>query len=153
MELRALDLADPALAAEALELQRRAYRIEADLAGDDRIPPLHETLEGLQRCGETFLGAFVDRRLAGFVSWKRDGDLLDLHRLAVDPAHGRRGIGRALVRAAQASEPHAAEIVVQTGAANAPAKALYLGEGFAEAGEREVEPGLRVVLLRKQRAR
>jgi hypothetical protein len=86
VELRALDLADPALAGETLALQRRAYRVEADLIGDDRIPPLHETLDELQRCGETVLGVFVGGRLAGFVSWKRDGHLLDLHRLAVDPA-------------------------------------------------------------------
>ena len=46
--------------------------------------------DDLRLCGETFLGAFVDGRLAGFVSWKRDGDLLDLHRLAVDPAAAAR---------------------------------------------------------------
>jgi ribosomal protein S18 acetylase RimI-like enzyme len=142
IEVRPLDVADASVAARVLELQRRAYEVEARLIGSDRIPPLHESLEELQACGETFLGAYVEGRLAAVVSWRFDGATIDLHRLAVLPDFFRRGIGVALLRAALRSEPEALRAIAQTGAANEPAKELYRGEGFAELGDREVLPGL-----------
>lgn len=151
MEISALELADRAVAEAVIALQRRAYRVEADLIGSDGIPPLHETLEELLDSGETFLGARLEGKLAGFVSWKIAGDTLDLHRLAVDPSYFRRGVGRALVRAAEAAAPAPSRVVVQTGAANEPAKALYCSEGFVEVGEQEPAPGIRVTLFEKRR--
>jgi ribosomal protein S18 acetylase RimI-like enzyme len=142
IEVRPLDLADTSVAARVLELQRRSYEVEARLIGSDRIPPLHESLEELQACGETFLGAYVEGRLAAVVSWRFDGVTIDLHRLAVLPDFFRRGIGVALIKAALRSEPEARRAIAQTGAANEPAKQLYRGEGFAELGDREVLPGL-----------
>jgi ribosomal protein S18 acetylase RimI-like enzyme len=142
IEVRPLDLADASVAARVLDLQRRSYEVEARLIGSDRIPPLHESLEELQACGETFLGAYVEGRLAAVVSWRFDGATIDLHRLAVLPDFFRRGIGVALLRAALRSEPRARRAIAQTGAANEPAKQLYRGEGFAELGDREVLPGL-----------
>lgn len=149
-DLRLLELADRVTAERVLDVQRRAYRAEADLIGDDRIPPLHETLAALQACGETFLGATVDGDLAGFVSWKLRDGTLDLHRLAVDPPFARRGIGRALVRAAIAATA-ASHAIVQTGAGNGPAKALYHSEGFVELGDVEVIPGLFVTRFERTR--
>jgi ribosomal protein S18 acetylase RimI-like enzyme len=148
--LARLDPRNGRVARDILALQRRAYRLEADLIGFDEIPPLRETLAELQSCEESFLGAYAEGQLAGIVSWKREGDTLDIHRLAVDPSALRRGLGRTLVRAAERSEPDVSRAIVQTGAANAPARALYRDEGFAEIGEREVAPGLRVTLLEKR---
>ena len=88
--------------------------------------------------------------VAGAISWKLEGDTIDLHRLVVDPGHFRRGVGAALVRAALAAEPTARRAIVQTGAANAPAAALYLQEGFTRAGEAEPVPGLRVARFTKR---
>jgi ribosomal protein S18 acetylase RimI-like enzyme len=144
-----LDVGDRAVAAVVLSLQRRSYRVETDAIGFDGIPPLVESLEQLQACGERFLGAFDDGRLAGIVSWKLDGATLDVHRLAVDPDFFRRGIATALVRAALAAEARATRAIVQTGAANDAAKRLYRREGFVDAGEREVAPGLRVALFER----
>jgi ribosomal protein S18 acetylase RimI-like enzyme len=152
VELQRLDLTDRAVAEAALAVQRRAYRVEADLVGFDAIPPLHESLADLQASNETFLGATVNGQLAGLVSWRRDRDTLDLHRLAVDPRFFRAGIGRALVRAAESAEKDARRVIVQTGAGNAPAKDLYRSEGFHEIGEREVAPGFRVTLFEKTRS-
>jgi ribosomal protein S18 acetylase RimI-like enzyme len=139
-----LDLADPATASELLELQRAAYAVEARLIRSEEIPPLRETLAELQGCGETVLGASVDGTLAGFISWKVAGDTLDIHRLVVDPARFRAGIGSALVRKALAANEDARRAIVQTGATNEPAKALYLREGFTLVDEIEPVPGLRV---------
>jgi ribosomal protein S18 acetylase RimI-like enzyme len=147
MQLERLDLALHHVALAVLELQRRAYRMEADLIGSDEIPPLSETFEALQASGETFLGAYLDGTLAGAISWRVRGGVLDLHRLVVDPTHVRAGIGTALVRGALAAEPEAKRALVQTAASNEPAKALYRREGFEEIDEVEVVPGLWVSRL------
>jgi ribosomal protein S18 acetylase RimI-like enzyme len=145
VELRRADASDPAVAAELVDLQRRAYRVEAGLIGSDQIPPLRETVAELRESGETFLVARdADGALAGAISWRVVGSTIDLHRLVVDPGRFRQGVGSALVRAALASVPGAERAVVQTGAANAPAVALYRREGFEPDGEFEPLPGLRV---------
>jgi GNAT superfamily N-acetyltransferase len=150
LRIARLDLSSTQTASELVALQRAAYRVEAELVGSDRIPPLRETAPELQSCGETFLGAFVGDVLAGAVSWKRDGDILDLHRLVVDPGRFRQGIARALVRAALAAEPDARRAVVQTGADNHPAVQLYLEEGFISEDVFEPVEGLRVARFAKR---
>jgi ribosomal protein S18 acetylase RimI-like enzyme len=146
-----LDLADRPTAERVLRVQRRAYRVEAALIGHEGIPPLTETLEQLQECRETFAGAFADGVLVGFVSWRVVGGTLDLHRLAIDPAHARRGIGRALLRHALGAHPQLDRAIVQTGAANAPAARLYESEGFDEVGRDEPVPGLVVTRFELRR--
>jgi ribosomal protein S18 acetylase RimI-like enzyme len=150
MKVVALDLADATVAREILDLQRRAYRVEAALIGSDASPSLQESLRELQECGEEFLGAFVGDRLVGSTSWRFDGETIDVHRLVVDPAYFRRGIGAALVRAVLAVNPDATRAIVQTGAANEPAKALYRREGFRIVDEVEPVPGLRVARFAKR---
>ena len=147
--VEAIDITDPAIAAELLELQRAAYRTEAELIGSDEIPPLRESLNELRGCGETFLAAFVGGNVVGAVSWKIDEETIDIHRLVVDPAHFRRGIGTTLIRAVLGANPDAARAIVQTGEANKPAAALYLREGFALVGTVEPIAGLRVTQFAK----
>jgi ribosomal protein S18 acetylase RimI-like enzyme len=135
LELVHLDIEHPETAEAVLALQRRAYRVEADLIGSEGIPPLRETLEELQACGESFLGAVVEGRLAAAISWRFDAATIDIHRLVVDPDQFRRGLGSALVRSLLEREPGAARAIVQTGADNEPATALYLREGFERVDE------------------
>ncbi|KZE93108.1 hypothetical protein AVP43_03086 [Geobacillus stearothermophilus] len=51
-----LRIADEKTAAMVLRLQRRAYAIEAQLIGSTALPPLHDAIASLQRCGERFFG-------------------------------------------------------------------------------------------------
>jgi len=132
VEIVSLDLSDNGIATELLALQRRAYEVEATLIGSREIPPLEETLDELQGSREIFLGAVVEGRIVGAVSYRLLGHTIDLHRLVVDPARFRGGIGITLVQAALAAEPSAARAMVQTGADNEPAKSLYRREGFEQ---------------------
>ena len=75
---------------------------------------------------------------------------VDLHRLVVDPAQVRRGIGRALVQHLL-TEHGDSPVVVSTGRDNSPARRLYEGLGFTESGQAEVVPGLWVVRYRLSR--
>ena len=150
MDIISLDLSDTGVATALLELQRRAYEVEAALIGSRSIPPLEETLAELQSSGETFLAVRVDGRIVGAVSYRTLGDTIDLHRLVVDLSYFRGRIGTTLVRAALAAEPSATRTIVQTGADNEPAKALYRREGFEQTDEFEVVPGLRVARFSKR---
>jgi ribosomal protein S18 acetylase RimI-like enzyme len=129
-----------------LALQRAAYRGEAELLGTDALPPLRETIADLRACDEE-LWVTGEPPVAA-VGLEDEGGALRIARLMVDPAAQRRGLGRAAVELAL---EHAAGrvVVVSTGAANAPALALYEGAGFVRAGVRTVPDGVRIVDLRR----
>lgn len=125
-----------------LDLQHAAYAVEAELIGDDRIPPLRETLDELREQPLTWLGAINDEGvLVGAVAWEETPELVDINRLIVDPGAHRQGIGRTLVKEVlgRADERR---VVVSTGRDNVPARTLYERLGFATTGDVEVIPGL-----------
>lgn len=90
-----IDLAaNPVLAERLHVVQRRAYRAEADLIDDDRIPALHETLEDLAAAPLRWTGAFDEGgELVGAVAVTTGGGVTDIDRLVVDPTVHRCGIG------------------------------------------------------------
>ena len=123
------------------ELQRAAYAVEAALLGDDRIPPLHESLQALRSSPLSWLGAFEGDALVGAAAVAETTGELDVHRLVVAPSHHRRGIGRLLVSEVlrrAGDRP----VLVATGRDNVPARRLYERTGFVPDGEDEVLPGL-----------
>ncbi|MDV9200249.1 GNAT family N-acetyltransferase [Streptomyces sp. Wh19] len=128
------------------------YAVEARLIGFDGIPPLHESLEQLRACDESFLGVRDELRLVGAVAWTRlSNGALDICRLVVHPVAHRRGVATALLDALDSIEP--AELtVVSTGTANLPAVALYRQRGFIPVGERQIAPGVTVTLLERKNA-
>ena len=134
----------------AADLQRASYAVEAELIGFDGIPALHESLEELRDCGESFLGLDDETGLAGAVSWVRLQDgTLDICRLMVHPRAHRRGIATALLDALDRAEP-AWRAVVSTGTANHPALGLYKRRGFTPAGTRLIAPGTSLTLLERR---
>lgn len=135
-------------AVRVLELQRVSYAIEADLIGSS-IPPLRETLEELQSCGEVFHGWFENDRLLGFIAHKLEDGILDVHRVAVHPDGFRRGIARQLLEFVLNLEPSATRAIVQTGSLNVPACKLYLSFGFEVLERKKVAPGLELTLFSK----
>lgn len=153
LEVAELDLGDAATLDRLVALQRAAYAVEAELIGARELPPMREIPAELQATGETFLGARRDGRLVGAVSFKRDGATVDIHRLVVDPAAFRGGVATALLDALEARESAAEHWTVGTGAANAPARALYERRGYAVTEERTVPGGIRWVRLDRCAAR
>ncbi len=140
LEVRALDLSDRALLERLHRVQRDAYSAEADLLGDDRIPPLGETVDDLAQAELSWLGGFRGE-LVGALAWTATADAVDIERLVVDPKAFRSGVGRALVELILL---HAAErtVTVATGRLNQPARSLYERLGFEHLGDREVVEGL-----------
>jgi ribosomal protein S18 acetylase RimI-like enzyme len=147
--IRDLDLSDERQVLEILDLQRASYPVEAGLIGSFDIPPLKDTADTLRRCGETFCGFFEEERLVAAISYRREDDILDIHRLVVHPDHFRKGVARMLVKHVEKNAGTVERIVVSTGKKNFPARRLYRSLGFEETGEAEVPPGLRVTFFEK----
>lgn len=137
-----LDLSDDTVLRELWTVQRLAYAVEAELIGFDGIPPLHESLDDLRACGETFLGLYDEEGLAGAVSYLMEGSTVDICRLVVHPRAHRRGIASKLLDAL----PDGPQ-TVSTGSRNEPALRLYRKRGFSETGTREVAPGVSITDL------
>lgn len=146
--IREIELNDVMAAAEVLDLQKKSYKIEADLIGTDEIPPLKETFEQLQNCGEIFIGYYIEGLLAGSVSFKKEGKVLDIHRMMVHPDYFRRGIAGKLL--AEIERQDCQEIIVSTGAANTPAIKLYEKLGFVRQHDSVVGNGLVIANLKKE---
>ncbi len=145
-ELLRLDV-DERLARDVLDLQRRAYAVEAALIGSDGIPALTETLDELRDAGETWLGCFDTTGLSGAVAWRRLGDgSIDICRLVVAPRAFRAGVATALLDELDRRCP-TSPMIVSTGSANEPALALYRRRGFRPVRQREAAPGLMVTEL------
>lgn len=147
--IRALDLADAAIAERVLVIQRLAYAIEAELIGFDGIPPLHEDLAGLMSSTELWLGRYSDGELVAAVAYELpDRATIEISRLVVDPAHARRGHGRALLDHLDELEPRPTSLV-STGTANTPATSLYLSRGYTADSETEIAPGITITHFRR----
>ncbi len=134
-----------------LELQRASYQVEANLIGFAGIPALHETLEELQHCQESFYGFYTYGELAGAVSYKLIDNTLDIHRLVVHPNHFRQGIAKRLLEHLLAQHPDVEKTIVQTGSRNIPALQLYQRLGFTILGEITVAENLHITQLERRK--
>lgn len=132
---------DPYFAQTLLGLQRSSYALEAEIIGDDRIPPLREDAAGLTAWRGRWITAWDGVDLVGAVAWTEHGDHVDIDKLMVDPDAIRRGIATALLgRVIERSSGR--QVVVSTGRDNVPAVSLYVKHGFEREGDEQVPPGI-----------
>jgi acetyl-CoA synthetase len=152
--VRYLDVRSGDRAERIVEIARAAYAAEAALLGVPSLPPMDEDTGQVRALALHWLGAFDGERLVGFAGWTGTPSPLaagaDIDRLCVDPEWVRRGVGRALV--ATLLECSSGPVTVQTGAANAPALALYESLGFRRGPDRFVGDGLVLATLRLDRS-
>lgn len=141
-QIRTLDITDAEIASQVFTLQKNSYRVEAELIGSHEIPPLMESLEELMTSGETFLGCYERSEIVAALSYMREGNLVDIHRMMVHPNHFRKGIARHLLAHLEEKETGVYELTVSTGSANIPAINLYEKLGFKKVGETVVGEGL-----------
>jgi ribosomal protein S18 acetylase RimI-like enzyme len=149
MSIQVLNLQSDSIAQRVLAIQQASYAIEAELIGTQNIPPLHDTVESLQKTEELFYGYWVDETIAGLIAITYEDGTLDICRMAVHPDYFRRRIASALLTFALSAHPDATRTIVATGARNDPAKQLYLRHGFTQTGEQEVEPGVLIAFFEK----
>lgn len=149
MGVVSIDIREREAAEEVWALQHRAYRIEAALIGVADLPPLQDTIQSLQDCGETFLGyRDDDGDLVGAVSFERDkAGHYTICRLMVHPDRLRRGIGSVLLEHLLSEHPHSFPWTVTAEIRNLPALALYERFGFIRLENFKPTLGIEMVRL------
>ena len=90
---------------QILDLQKLAYRSEAEIYNDFSIPPLQQTINELKEDFkfQIFLKAKHNEKIIGSVRAYRDGDTCFIGRLIVHPKHQNKGIGTKLMKAIEKS--------------------------------------------------
>ncbi|PFN97827.1 GNAT family N-acetyltransferase [Bacillus sp. AFS076308] len=136
---------------EVYDLQRASYQIEARLINFFEIPPLTESIEDLEACGETFLGYFEGETLVGAISYTVEEHELTICRMVVHPSHFRKGIAQKLLKKVEEQNQDISLLYVSTGKENPPAKNLYLKNGFQFVSDLEVVPGLYISHFLKEK--
>lgn len=148
--IRTLDVKNTNMVNDILYLQRVSYQVEAQIIGFDRIPPLMDTISSISKCGETFSGYYSENDLlAGIISYKVEGQVLDIHRLAIHPDFFRKGIAQKLLVYVENLNYGFTKIVVSTGLKNEPAINLYRKFGFKRIRTVKMEEGIDIVLFEK----
>ncbi|WP_159885228.1 GNAT family N-acetyltransferase [Paenibacillus puerhi] len=140
--IRPIDLENLHELLPLLELQQKAYRIEAELIGFDEIPPLFDSPQTLRESGESFFGYYSGERLVGAIACKQNARELTICRMMVDPGHFRQGIAGKLLRHVESLAIPGCAIVVSTGTGNTPAVSLYEKHGFEPARMHLIAPGI-----------
>lgn len=134
---------------DILKLQKTSYQLEAELMNFHEIPPLLDTEESLQTCGESFYGYYSNGTLAGIISYKVIDHLLDIHRVAIHPDFFRIGIAGKLINFIETLEQDIEEAEVCTGKKNIPAINLYIKNGYERIKDIEIKDGVFLTMFHK----
>jgi GNAT superfamily N-acetyltransferase len=129
MQIEIADLQDaPAI----LALQKLAFQSEAAIYSDYTIPPLTQSLAGLEKDfqEQTVLKAVMDGRLIGSVRGYRRGATCLIGRLMVHPEFQNRGLGSRLMRALEAHFSQVQRYEVFTGEKSERNLHLYQKLGY-----------------------
>ena len=143
-----LDNKNIEVAEQIIKLQKASYKVEAEIIEFRQIPPLLEFPEDIINRKETYYGYFIERHLAGIISYIIESDVLDIYKVAIHPSFFRRGIATQLIKFIERTEG-INKITVATGLKNSPAVKLYASLGFVKIHECEVEKGVSIVSFEK----
>lgn len=147
--IKRLNLKEVETAKEVLALQKASYRVEADILNYYEIPPLKDSIHSLKACDEIFYGYYIYDILAGIISYKIIGNILNIYRVAVHPHFFRMGIGGILLNYIENVEENITRIIVHTGKKNLPGINLYLKNGYQIIKEIEICKGIYLTVLEK----
>ena len=114
----------------AVRLSRLCFHADADEAA---------LSNGFLNPQNHYFSAVENGELLGFGGYFSAVDQADILDVAVAPAHRRRGIARALVKAvlAEAEKDGVQTVFLEVRASNGPAIALYTSLGFTQSGKRK----------------
>lgn len=145
----------PGDAGELLTLQRAAFVTEAQLYDNPHLPPLTETLDALRAdlASGPALKAMLGSRIVGTVRCRQEGEVLYIGRLAVAPDQQGRGLGIALLLAAeQLALPRVLTLALFTGAHSKANLRLYRRCGYVEVRREALPTGPGLIHLEKPSA-
>lgn len=136
-----------------LAIQKQAYLSEAAIYDDYSLPPLLQSLEGINAEFEskTFLKADIDGALVGSVRVKLVDATCVIERLIVAPEFQKRGIGSALLAHAESVFAEASRFELFTGSRSTANIRLYERHGYARFREQPLSSAVTLVYMQKFR--
>jgi len=128
-------------AQEILDLQKLAYTMEAERYNDYSLPPLIQTLAGIQDdfAKMIVLKAEVDGKIVGSVRAYAEGGTCYIGRLIVHPDHMGQGIGTKLMHSIEVEFKNVQRFELFTGQLTAGALHIYSKMGYQEFKRKEME--------------
>jgi ribosomal protein S18 acetylase RimI-like enzyme len=147
----AIRQAAPDEAEIVLDLQRRAYRSEAELYENPLIPPMVQSAEELrvEIQKRTVLVGMLEDRIVASVRGYQVESVAYLGRFIVEPDRQGHGIGTLMIGALEKSFPTADTFELFTGHKSEANLRLYRRLGYVEVKRKQVDAGLSLVFLRK----
>lgn len=148
-----IERATRADAPDILELQKLAYRSEAELYDDRRFPPLVQTLDSLRAefTDSVVLKAVADGVIIGSVRARRAGDAWHIGRLVVHPDYQGQGLGTRLLRAIERESGDLHKLELFTGHRSAGNIRLYERLGYVRSREQVLSPAVTLIFMEKNR--
>ena len=134
-----------------LSIQKAAYQSEAELYNDFSIPPLHQTLQELEKEISTivFLKALVNSNIVGAVRGFVENGNCYIGRLIVLPEYQGRGIGGHLLCELENNFPQANRFELFTGSRSSKNLHLYQKHGYKEFKQETLSDNVILVYLEK----
>lgn len=145
-----LDISNIDTISKILDIQKKSYKVEADIIGFYDIPTLKDTINTIKESNEIFYGYYIDNELSGIISYKILSQTLDIHRLAINPKFFRKGIANKLISFIQEYNSDINKIIVSTGKDNKPAIELYIKNGFVKLKDLKINDSLIISCFEKK---
>jgi ribosomal protein S18 acetylase RimI-like enzyme len=142
--IKALDNTSTTISKQIWEVWQASYAVEAALLKATNFPPLKRSVENFTSSETYFFGFWAKSELVAVTEIKQEEELVHVQSLVVHPSHFRKGIAQKLLdHIFQYFESPL--FMVETGAANGPAIALYEKNDFVEVKRWDTEHGIRKV--------
>ena len=127
-------------ASEILDLQKLAYQMEAERYNDYTLPPLTQTLAGIQDdfAKMTVLKAELEGKIVGSVRAYAENGTCYIGRLIVHPDYMGRGIGTKLMVKIEDEFKKVQRFELFTGHQTAGALHIYFKMGYREFKQKEM---------------
>jgi ribosomal protein S18 acetylase RimI-like enzyme len=137
--------------AEILSLQKLAYQSEAAICNDDTIPPLVQTLGGIQEdfIKQVILKASSDGKIVGSIrAYEKEGTCY-IGRVIVHPDHENQGLGSRLMHRIEEHFKHCHRFELFTGKNSVKNNYFYQKLGYRIFKEEVQTEKLTLVYLEK----
>jgi len=138
---------------EILALQKKAYLSEASIYDDFTIPPLHQTLDAVEKefnQGYVLKAVTDNDKIVGSVRLAITGDTAYIGKLIVDENYQNKGLGRKLLVEAEALiKDKVSRFELFTGFKSEKNLHIYTSLGYKEFKHEQISERLTMVFLEK----
>jgi len=137
---------------DILKLQKLAFKAQAEIYNDFKIPPLTQTLDELKEeyAEKLFLKAVIDNKIVGSVRGYQRGKTCYIGRLIVHPDYQNQGIGTKLMQEIERCFKSADRFELFTGYKSYKNLYLYQKLGYTTFKTKTIKQNLIIVYLEKR---